>query len=71
MRRLLEIDMRNAVVAHVMVIDQAERSPRDDAFDELGGGIDVGISLEKTHSLVGARGSFIAIFRRLLEAVRI
>lgn len=69
MRRLLEVDVRKAVAADIMVVDQAELSTRGDGLDEFGGGVDVRATLDVLQSLVGARRSLVAVLSSLLKAV--
>lgn len=71
MRRLLEVDVREAVVANVVIIDQAECSTGSDGLDKFGRSIDVRTALDVTQGLVGARRSLVAVLGGLLQAVRV
>lgn len=67
MRSLLEVDVRNAVVTNVVVINNTERSTRGDALYELGGGVDIRIPLDEAQGLVGARRRFVGVLGGLLQ----
>lgn len=69
MRRLLEVDVREAVVANVVIVDQAECSARGDGLDKLGGGLDVRAALDVAQGLVVVGRSLVAVLGGLLETV--
>lgn len=69
MRRLLEVHMRDAVAANVMVLDEPELSVGSDGLHQLSSGIDVCRPLRDMKVRVGLSGGCVAVLGDSLQAV--
>lgn len=63
---LLEVDVGNAILADVVVFDQAELGTRGNGLDQLGGGVDVSVTSGNPHGVGGGLGA--DVLGRGLEA---